>query len=92
MHGMQQLHVFVSGYVQGVGFRQFVKSEARKHSIHGWVRNLPDGRVEAMLQGEKKILEELLMTIKKGPFLAEVKDISVTWEEAEIQFSDFQIS
>lgn len=77
---MNQMHVFIFGNVQGVGYRQFVKSLARKSGIYGWVRNLPDGRVEAVLQGEKKKIENIVDLFKDGPFLAEVRDVETYWE------------
>ena len=52
-------HVFVSGQVQGVFFRQNTKQKAESHGVTGWVHNLPDGRVEAVLRAKKKMLEHL---------------------------------
>ena len=73
--------VFISGFVQGVGFRQFVKKNALRIGLKGYVRNLSDGRVEAIFQGEKDSIEEIIKICRKGPFLSEVKDIDVFWQE-----------
>jgi len=73
------LHVIISGYVQGVGYRQFVKYNARKLNLVGWVRNLEDGRVEAKFNGKKNNLDKILVKLRKGPFLAKVEDIKVDW-------------
>ena len=74
-------HVFISGFVQGVGFRQFIKNSARKIGLAGWVRNLDDGRVEAVFSGSKESIEETISICKKGPFLSEVKEVEVMWEK-----------
>ena len=74
-------HIFISGFVQGVGFRQFVKHNARKIGLTGWVRNLSDNRVEAVLQGRIEIVEKMVLLCRKGPFLSEVKDVVVEWED-----------
>jgi acylphosphatase len=87
---MQQAHIFISGTVQGVGFRYFVKNNARKLGVSGWVQNTPDNKVEAIFQGEKKVVEQMIALCKKGPFLAEVKEVQVDWEEGE-KFSEFLI-
>jgi len=86
-----QAHVFISGSVQGVGYRQFVRSNARKLGLTGWVRNTEDGGVEAVLQGEQDVIEQLIALCRKGPFLAEVKQIGFAWEEREEQFQEFVI-
>ncbi len=93
-----QAHVFISGSVQGVGYRQFVKSNARKLGLTGWVRNTEDGGVEAVLQSSassdqegKEIIEQMIGICRKGPFLAEVKQIGFAWEEREEQFQEFVI-
>lgn len=74
-------HIFISGFVQGVGFRQFVKRQAIKIGLTGWVKNLPDNRVEAVLQGRIDNIEKMILLCRKGPFLSEVKDVNVAWEE-----------
>lgn len=74
-------HVYISGFVQGVGFRQFVKRQALKISLTGWVKNLPDNRVEALFQGTKEQIKKIISICEKGPFLSEVKDVNVVWEE-----------
>lgn len=84
--------VFLSGFVQGVGFRAFVKKNALKIGLRGFVRNLPDGRVEAVLQGEKKDIEKIILICKKGPFLSEVKEVEVFWQRnTEENFEGFEI-
>ena len=62
----------VSGRVQGVGFRWFVKDAARLEGLLGWVRNLPDGQVEAVVEGEADALDRLEATLKRGPASARV--------------------
>lgn len=88
---MNQVHVHIIGSVQGVGYRQFVRSGARKSGVTGWVRNLPDGSVEALLQGERDKLDTLLPVLKQGPFLSDVKDMQIDWEDMEEKLSDFVI-
>lgn len=88
---MVQAHIFVSGFVQGVGYRRFVKHQAKKLGITGWVRNIPSNQVEAVLQGEKKTVEKLIEICRRGPFLAEIKELVVEWEEEKEQFSEFSI-
>lgn len=73
--------IFISGFVQGVGFRQFIKSNAQKLNLKGWVSNLPDGRVEALFVGSKEKIEELIKASRKGPFLSEVESVEVVWEK-----------
>ncbi len=84
------IHVLISGSVQGVGFRQFVKYQANKLNIRGWVKNLPDRRVEAMFAGSKESLKEMIDLCRKGPFLAEVKDVKIE-ELPDEKFEEFQI-
>lgn len=84
-------HIIVSGFVQGVGYRQFVKKLAQKADLKGWVKNISGGRVEIGLSGPKEKIEEAIKQVKKGPFLAETKDIRVEWEENEPDFKGFEI-
>jgi acylphosphatase len=87
---MATAHVFISGFVQGVGYRAFVKKHATELGLTGWVKNLPDGRVEAMFQGKKETIEKMVELCKKGPFMAEVEDVEVLWEDSKQQLSSFQ--
>lgn len=86
---MKQAHVYISGFVQGVGFRAYIRSKARKLRVYGWVRNLSDDRVEAVLQGERENVERVLVYCRRGPFFANVTNIVVDWEEISEQFSEF---
>jgi acylphosphatase len=64
---MDRLHVRVAGRVQGVGFRWYVREEARRLGVAGWVRNLPSGEVELLAEGDEAILSELARAVGKGP-------------------------
>lgn len=88
---MKQAHCFISGFVQGVGFRHFVRSKAKELRLTGWVKNLPDGFVETVFQGPKENIEKLIKLCKKGPFLSEVENIDVQWENEEERFTSFEI-
>ncbi len=85
---MKQIHLYISGFVQGVGFRVFVRRKAKKMGITGWVRNLKDGRVEAILQGEEEKLEALLEHVRKGSYFSQVKNVLVKEEEIVEKFTD----
>jgi acylphosphatase len=86
---MKQAHLYISGFVQGVGFRAYVRSKAKKIGVTGWVRNLSDDRVEAILQGEKEKIEKVISFCRRGPFFANVKSIVVDWEEQTELFQEF---
>jgi acylphosphatase len=89
---MKICHIFISGFVQGVGFRQFVLRQAQHLRLTGWVKNLPDNRVEALFQGPKETIEKVIFICRKGPFLSEVKDVNVVWEDkSEETFKTFEI-
>ena len=88
---MKQAHIFISGSVQGVGYRFFIKSWAKTFGVVGWVKNSPEGKVEAVFQGDEKSVEDLIAKCRKGPFLAEVKDVAVNWEEGGDEFGDFRV-
>lgn len=72
----------VSGRVQGVAFRQSTAEEAARLGLTGFVRNLPDGRVEAEAEGERAAVERLVAWCRRGPPLARVDDVAVSWQEA----------
>ena len=76
-----QAHFFIMGFVQGIGFRYFVKSNARRLKLTGWVKNTDDGRVEALVQGPKEKIEKLIKLCEKGPFLSQVNSVQVQWEK-----------
>ncbi len=84
-------HIFVLGRVQGVGFREGVRKKAQKLGIFGWAKNLPDGRVEAVIEGEKEGVEKIIEWSKRGPFLAKVNGLEISWEEHKGEFNDFEI-
>ena len=84
-------HLLITGFVQGVGYRQFVKRQARRLDLTGWVRNLPDGSVEAIVSGPKEKIEELIKHCRKGPFLSEVHNVTISWDETGEEFEGFTI-
>lgn len=86
---MIRFHILVSGRVQGVGYRYFCKEKASKTSCSGWVKNLPDGRVEAEVQGEESDILTLLSLLRKGPSFGYITDIvkyEIPVEEMEKSF------
>ena len=72
--------IVVSGMVQGVGYRFFTQRAAEELQLSGWVRNLPDGRVQAEAEGPRARVEELLARLRAGPRLSSVTDVAVTWK------------
>ncbi len=86
-----QARIYVLGFVQGVGFRRFVKKNALKLGLKGYVTNLIDGRVGIVVNGSKENIEKLLKICEKGTFFSDVKSVSIDWEEEE-EFGDFQIT
>ncbi len=67
----------ISGRVQGVGFRWFAQTTAAREGIHGWVRNLPDGRVEASAEGEAEAVERFAQALRHGPPGARVEQLEI---------------
>jgi acylphosphatase len=88
---MVRAHLFISGIVQGVGYRYHTRRHAQGLGLLGWVRNLDDGRVEALLQGTREQVESMIRWCYRGPSEARVTDIAVTYEEAGDEFADFGI-
>lgn len=84
-------HVVVTGRVQGVYFRYATREEAQMRGVKGWVRNLRDGSVEAVFEGEKGQVEDLVEFCHHGPSSAKVSSVKVTWEEYTGEFKDFSI-
>jgi acylphosphatase len=86
-----RVHVFIKGRVQGVCFRAETRTNAQAHSLSGWARNLPDGRVEAVFEGQKNEVENMLRWCKSGPANALVTDVNVIREEFKNEFDGFSI-
>lgn len=84
-----RVHVFISGKVQGVFFRSSTKDMAKNSGLFGWVRNLADGRVEAVFEGKKDAIEKMLEWCRVGPEYARVTGIEVIWEEFKGDFKEF---
>ena len=82
----------ISGRVQGVGFRWFTRDAAQREGLTGWVRNLPDGRVEAFAEGEAESVERMERALRQGPGGARVKDVFVDSQEPSGSFKDFSIT
>jgi acylphosphatase len=89
--GKARARVFVSGLVQGVFFRAFTEEVARSHGLTGWVRNMSDGRVEALLEGEKQRVERAIASLRSGPPAARVEDVEVRWEDSSDEFGSFSV-
>ncbi|MEA2090045.1 MAG: acylphosphatase [Thermoproteota archaeon] len=84
-------HVLVSGRVQGVFFRSETQHEARRRNVTGWVRNLPDGRLEAVFEGEKDGVEKLIEFCNRGPPMGRVTNVEVRWENYKGEFEAFRV-
>ncbi len=84
-------HVLIAGRVQGVCFRMYTEEEALNRRLRGWVKNLPDGRVEAVFEGVKKDVEEMIAWCHKGPSSARVTSVQVSREPCQDDFRDFRI-
>jgi len=87
----QRVHLLVSGKVQGVFFRQALKVVAKKNNVLGWVRNLKDGRVEAILEGDNKSINSVIEWIRIGPANSRVDNVEVNNEEFKNEFSMFEV-
>ncbi len=85
-------HIFVSGMVQGVFFRDHTRRWATSLKLTGWVRNLSDGRVECVVEGDRAQIENLIARVKEGPPMARVTDAEIGWEDFLGEFDDFRIT
>jgi acylphosphatase len=85
------VHVLISGRVQGVWFRASTKQKAEQLGLKGWVRNADDGCVEAFFQGDEKQVNEMINWCHHGPSLAKVEKVEVTKKESIDMFEDFSI-
>ena len=87
-----RVHVLIEGRVQGVFFRASTRDEARARGLAGWVRNLPDGRVEAVFEGDKAVVENMLAWCRKGPPYAYVDQIDIDWQPYQGDLADFRVA
>lgn len=88
---MKRVRVIISGNVQGVYFRANIKENAVMLDLNGYVRNLPDGSVEAVFEGEESDIEEMIEFCREGPRRAKILDVDIQEEEYEGDIDDFEI-
>ena len=88
---MQEIHIYISGVVQGVGFRAAVKRHALLHDIKGYVRNLDDGRVEICAQGKGDQINHFMHTVQLKPGLGSISSIETKLKPIRESFPDFEI-
>ena len=86
-----RVHVWVSGRVQGVGFRAFVQQNALLIGVTGWVRNVGYNTVEAVAEGTKTQIEQFLQMVKRGPSVSRVDESREEWEQATGEFRSFGV-
>lgn len=79
----KRAHVYISGQVQGVGYRMTTTQKAQQAGVNGWVKNLPDGRVEAVFEGEADAVQKMVQWCHEGPVSATVADVEVLTESPE---------
>jgi acylphosphatase len=84
-------HIFISGRVQGVFFRAYTQEAARARDIRGWVMNTRDRRVEAVLEGEKEQVEDMIKWCHQGSPMSQVSGVEVNWQEYTGEFQDFGV-
>lgn len=83
-------HVWISGRVQGVFFRTYTQEEATKLGLTGWVRNLSDGRVEAVFEGNPQAIKQIIKWCHHGPSTARVAQVDVNWEQPTQDLNRFE--
>lgn len=88
---MIALKIYVKGIVQGVGYRAFTRRIAQSYGLSGWVKNLPDGRVEVFVQGEKDVVWEFLKELWEGPPAGKVDRMEVLKEVPSNEERDFTV-
>ncbi|MFH1276040.1 MAG: acylphosphatase [Candidatus Woesearchaeota archaeon] len=88
---MKRVHLLIKGRVQMVGFRYFTKRKAQSLNLNGWVKNLSNGDVEAVVEGEKSAIAGLIEFCHKGPLFAKVTNVKATEEPYQKEFKEFEI-
>ncbi len=86
-----RLRIFISGIVQGVGFRYYTKRVADSYGLSGWVRNLTDGRVEVLVEGDEELLCHFVKDLWRGPTASRVDKLEIIKEEADGPLHGFDI-
>ena len=86
---MTTVHLIISGSVQGIGFRKWMKHQAKRLSLVGWVKNREDGAVESVLQGDDASIQQLTMIVREGPPLAIVEGVSEEPIQDIVNYEDF---
>ena len=87
----QRIRIFVTGRVQGVFFRQALKIMAKKNDVFGWVKNLKDGRVESVLEGDTENVSKIIEWVHGGPANAIVEDVEIHNETFVGEFLKFDV-
>jgi len=88
---MKRIHILITGKVQGISFRYYTKKKAEELQIKGWVKNLPNGDVEIVVEGNNSNITSFMDWCKTGPSLANVKNIAINEEQPTNEFSTFSI-
>ena len=87
----ERARVYVSGQVQGVFFRDSTREKAEQLGLAGWVRNIPDGRVEALFEGPSERVREMVRWCREGPAGAEVEDVDAEFQASEGDLTGFEV-
>ncbi len=88
---LKQAHLYIKGDVIGVGFRAWMKIQAKIIGVTGWVRNNEEGFVEAQIQGEEEKVKQIIELIKKGPPVSHIAGVEIFWQEPKEIFDQFEI-
>ena len=91
MNKRTRIHLFIKGRVQGVFFRESTRIKARQLEINGWVKNLNDGRIEAVFEGENEKIKKIIKWARHGPIISRVDDVEIKEEEYRDEFKNFEI-
>lgn len=89
---MKRIHVWISGRVQGIFFRANTRRKAMDLNLKGWVKNLEDGRIEVVIEGEDSDVRKMIEFLKKGPFGAKVTKFDLKEEKYKGEFESFEIA
>lgn len=87
--GKARARVIISGHVQGVFYRATTEEVARSHGVCGWVKNNPDGTVEAVFEGDREAVDRVIEWCREGPEMARVDRVDVSWEDFRDEFDNF---